>query len=328
MNIRILYFDRLKLFAIYLVILGHYLFYIHSGLLSSLTYQIIYTFHMPLFIIISGYFSQNFKTPFLLFSKRKTQSLLLPVLTWTLIITLYSLCTDRPEKRIVAELIGNSWFLKVLFVSQMAFWFLLKTPFSDGILCAVSVLISFLLPLGTTFQFNFMFSFFWVGYFLRKRDSQLDRNNQKILITSGLVFFSILVIMLYNQWDFTNLVMSYDTWNNSLYLIIAKYLAGLSGSLFFISLFKKFSKESHKQNFLSDWGRYTLGIYVMQTLIIQYVFEDLYRHLFKYFASNNIIVNYCLTLVISALTCMLCVCLIKKTSKNKWMNIVLYGGQY
>ena len=59
-NKRILYFDALKFFAIWLVVLGHYLQEIDCGSVGSYTNQVIYTFHMPLFIMISGFFAQKF----------------------------------------------------------------------------------------------------------------------------------------------------------------------------------------------------------------------------------------------------------------------------
>ncbi len=52
---RILWLDTLKVMAIYLVVLGH---------IVSTTYQpdlkgIIYSFHMPLFFMISGYLNKD-----------------------------------------------------------------------------------------------------------------------------------------------------------------------------------------------------------------------------------------------------------------------------
>ena len=55
---RLVSFDLLKLFAIYLVVLGHcvqHLLPSHSY--DEPMYVYIYSFHMPLFMMISGYFS-------------------------------------------------------------------------------------------------------------------------------------------------------------------------------------------------------------------------------------------------------------------------------
>lgn len=244
MKHRIEFFDKLKFFAIYLVVLGHFLFYIKCGLLGNLTYKIIYTFHMPLFIMISGYFSQNYRKSFLPFLRNKFQFLLLPVLTWTLIICLYSLFTDKLVERIVIEVKGNSWFLKVLFMSQIVMWVLKKIPLHDYILCSGSVLLFLILPMGCTFQFNFMFSFFWMGYFLGKYKSQIEPYSHKIMIIAGLVFVITFVMVTYQKWNFTNLVLTNGIWFYLPHLVIAKYIAGFSGSLFLSPYLKNFRKEA------------------------------------------------------------------------------------
>ncbi|MBP3851842.1 MAG: acyltransferase family protein, partial [Erysipelotrichaceae bacterium] len=52
------YFDNLKAVLIFLVILGHFLLPIETGPLCILK-RWIYSFHMPLFIFVSGYFSKG-----------------------------------------------------------------------------------------------------------------------------------------------------------------------------------------------------------------------------------------------------------------------------
>ena len=57
-NTRLVYFDMLKLFAIFLVIVGHCAQYLlSSSPYDEPLYVYIYSFHMPLFMIISGFFS-------------------------------------------------------------------------------------------------------------------------------------------------------------------------------------------------------------------------------------------------------------------------------
>lgn len=65
---RVLYLDVSKFFAILLVCIGH-AYYMTIGIESNVR-NVIYLFHMPLFMIISGYFSvhtyQKRMMPFLL----------------------------------------------------------------------------------------------------------------------------------------------------------------------------------------------------------------------------------------------------------------------
>lgn len=57
---RVLYLDLLKCFAIFLVIWGHSIQYFKStAYFDEPIYRIIYSFHMPLFMALSGYFSEK-----------------------------------------------------------------------------------------------------------------------------------------------------------------------------------------------------------------------------------------------------------------------------
>lgn len=53
MNARISYIDQLKGIAILLVVLGHVIGY--NNCENSFLWRFIYSFHMPLFMFISGY---------------------------------------------------------------------------------------------------------------------------------------------------------------------------------------------------------------------------------------------------------------------------------
>ena len=49
-------FDAIKAFAIGLVVYGHSIQYLSGCTWDNEIFRIIYTFHMPLFFMISGYF--------------------------------------------------------------------------------------------------------------------------------------------------------------------------------------------------------------------------------------------------------------------------------
>ncbi len=58
-NTRNILLDNLKGFVIFTVVLGHtFEWYRPTSLLMKFTHDLIYQFHMPLFIFISGYFSK------------------------------------------------------------------------------------------------------------------------------------------------------------------------------------------------------------------------------------------------------------------------------
>lgn len=54
------FFDNIKAVLIFLVVLGHFLLPIHEGgNVLVLIKRLIYVFHMPLFVFVSGYFSKR-----------------------------------------------------------------------------------------------------------------------------------------------------------------------------------------------------------------------------------------------------------------------------
>lgn len=63
-NERIVWIDFLKLFAIFLVVLGHVILFMglkqNEVMHENTLYSFIYSFHMPLFMTISGFFLINY----------------------------------------------------------------------------------------------------------------------------------------------------------------------------------------------------------------------------------------------------------------------------
>lgn len=81
---RIIYLDLVKFVAIVLVCIGHC--YAMAPTMQSIVNQIISSFHMPLFMLVCGYFS--FNSLELSFSKlisKKLCQLLIPVLSCTIL---------------------------------------------------------------------------------------------------------------------------------------------------------------------------------------------------------------------------------------------------
>ena len=133
---RITYMDAVKLLTIYLVILGHVTqMMIHGWSVGEHLWKLIYSFHMPLFMLLCGFFVSNrmLKLSFVDMLKAKSIQLLLPAVTCTVICCLY-LFFARDTVNFRDEIIGNSWFLKTLFVYYVLFWLLKHTKLNDWLL--------------------------------------------------------------------------------------------------------------------------------------------------------------------------------------------------
>ena len=132
MSKRIEYIDIARGIGILLVVLAHNDF----GYVSAFAYKVIYSFHMPLFFFLSGYFL-NVSMPFLDFIKKRFNSLLKPYFFTIFLIYAGSISFGimgfaTAIRRIVKSLYGSGryidwvqlWFLPHLFVvSLYAFLF-------------------------------------------------------------------------------------------------------------------------------------------------------------------------------------------------------------
>jgi len=133
MSKRIEYLDIARGIGILLVVLGHNDF----EAISLFVHQVIYSFHIPLFFFLSGYFI-NISIPFFDFVKKRFNSLLKPFLFTIFLIYFTSVSFEKMGfsmaiTRIVKSLYGTGhyidwvqlWFLPELFVvSLYAFLFL------------------------------------------------------------------------------------------------------------------------------------------------------------------------------------------------------------
>jgi uncharacterized membrane protein YcfT len=56
------YYDNVKFLAVVLVVLGHAWYSLADSRLTTAAHLFVYTFHMPVFILIAGFFSRRFAT--------------------------------------------------------------------------------------------------------------------------------------------------------------------------------------------------------------------------------------------------------------------------
>lgn len=115
-------FDAIKALAIWLVILGHCIQYF-SGLdyWNDHAFQFIYSFHMPLFFMISGFFfASSFKLMPSKFLIKKAVSLLLPCFSWGFIMACLNF---EAWSSFLLDVFTPShwpfWFFKGLFLTQL-----------------------------------------------------------------------------------------------------------------------------------------------------------------------------------------------------------------
>lgn len=326
---RILYLDLVKLFTIYLVILGHVIAMMINGYtVGERLFTFICSFHMPLFMLLSGYFTNGsaLKKPFGVFLITKTKQLLLPAATCAAITCIYLfLCRDTAYYWI--EIIGNSWFLKTLFVNYVLFYIMMKTHINDWILLVISCTLLFIIPGCKSLQLNLLFPYFWGGYMLKKYHV-LERINGSWRYA---MFFLFIFACAY-YWQRTLGIPNYIEINlaniqNKGHLILFRYLVSFSGSLCvisIISLLYHYMKQHTVMSRISYYGRYTLGVYVLQTILVINIFPDT----FAWYVESEFLLDVVIAPLIALAFLVICLFLIHLISKNKTLDLLFFGGQY
>lgn len=334
MKKRIKYLDLIKFFAIYCVILGHLIQYIGADAWHNPIWKFIYSFHVPLFMIMSGYFfSSSLKLPFGDFINKKAIQLILPVLSWYVILCILNSCINSIiNKEITLKydlhgLLSSFWFLKSLFCSYVIVYISLKLIKNKLFACLLSCLVFCLTPLGGFAAINFLLPFFWVGFFFQKHRLNIE-NNMPLLWSISLVLF-IVSLVFWNA-DYTIYkcpieLLSFKPLNfalDSFLVMLFRFFIGLMGSSFFI-LSIHFVQKKYDNSPLLDKlciiGKQTLGVYLIQTIIFEVFFYALSLRFSSLFVNT-------LSPLLAFVILGLCLLVIKAIEKSRYAKLFLLGA--
>lgn len=281
---RIYSLDLLKAFAIYCVVLGHTIAWTLAGdaYHESPLFIFIYSFHMPLFVTVSGwFFGKSLALSPSEFLKTRAQQLLLPVVSFfALFFLIYNgiLAPSlgiEPAPFLQTVVGGDMWFLKYLFAMNVLLYLLKKGLRRDG-LVLVAILLLFSVTRTGIFR---LLPYLWLGYFLQGHQVWLSARRDKILLLSGALF--VLFTFLW-QGDYDaplrflyfkpRLALNFE----HLYAVFVRLGVGVSGSIFFILLsqYTEGYLQRHRwTDSLLHIGRNTLGIYCLQIYLLEYFCE-------------------------------------------------------
>ncbi len=168
------YFDNAKFILIYFVVFGHIIrsFIDENEIIYSL-YKVIYSFHMPAFILVSGFFAKGYyQKGYIL---KLIKKLIFPYLIFQLIYSVFYYFLNE-QSEIKWDLLNphwSLWFLISLFCWNLMLLFISKYKAFTSIIIslAIGLLVGYVdyvtnfFSLSRTFIF---FPFFLVGYYLKK----------------------------------------------------------------------------------------------------------------------------------------------------------------
>lgn len=271
---RILYWDVIKAFAIFLVVWGHCLQYLQldtENCWNSYTCGFIYSFHMPLFMMVSGYFARSiYNKSFSDNLKNKSLQILLPSISTYIVVGLLLIYLRHEPWEYGLEKLGincftSYWFLKALYILYIAgiifTWIYRKNKYA----AVITVIVSFtLLHDNVEFVHSMsMLPFFLAGMLLYKYENIFWRHKANIALCCA----SICAILCY-KYDIVeyNMYMHpFQFETDAIYIFAIRTIIGTSASLLCIILIRAICENVGGANLVgvsAKIGTMTLGIYV------------------------------------------------------------------
>lgn len=348
--------DIVKGIAIILVVFGHLLQYSikpsGADFFENLVFKIIYSFHMPLFIFVSGYllaFSLKRRNIYDTF-KSRIRSLIVPYVAWVLIdiiVYLLKIIIENQQLSII-ELIKlpirmliispNIWFLFTLFALSCVLLISIKLEKWIG---KISYVVIFLLvvifPSSSRCDIYFIkwfYLFFMVGYFANRFNiarmsiiqSKLLKN---IMFSVALVLFIFLIsIWTRNDYIYNNRMkfISSNYFNEIIRLAYRYIMAFLGiGIIFYVA---DFLTKTKLQNTFKSIGFYSIDIFLLQRYIVETGYYTFVKHNYIKFDYNSSLFILVYIPILTIVGLGICIIISKYIlRKRKLLNKLLLGNR-
>ncbi|ALX49839.1 acyltransferase family protein [Lentibacillus amyloliquefaciens] len=271
------YFDNAKLILIFLVVFGHVIqpFTDDAAGLNTL-YLWIYTFHMPAFIFLAGFFAKGSGN--IRYIKKLAQKLLIPYLIFQVIYTGYYF------------LIGKEGWQLDMFYPHWALWFLFslfswhillilfkKMPAVMGLSISVGIglIVGYFGEVGHTFSLSrtfVFFPFFLMGYWITQNQVMFLKQIQ--LKAAAVVVMLVVAAGIYFAPEFNTgwllASKSYSTLGLPDYGIIARLSVYVTSALMAASILAWLPSKRSK---LTARGTQTLYVYLLHGFFVQFFRE-------------------------------------------------------
>lgn len=281
------YFDNAKLFMIFLVVFGHTIqpFTDGSKWINTL-YMWIYTFHMPAFIFLTGFFAKGSGNK--KYILKLVQKMLVPYFIFQLLYTgyYYLIRADGWNTGIFYPH-WALWFLFSMFSWHILLFWFKKIPAPIGMIIAIQIglLAGYYGQIGHTFSLSrtfVFFPFFLLGYWLTKEHVMwLKKNSVKIV---SVMIMVVVAFAIYKAPDFNSgwllASKSYSDLGLPEYGGLARLLVYITSGLMSASILAWIPT---KRNVATNLGTRTLYVYLLHGFFIQFFREK------GMFAVDNVI---------------------------------------
>ncbi|WP_088006449.1 acyltransferase family protein [Indiicoccus explosivorum] len=270
------YFDNAKYVLIFLVVFGHLL----TGLKENhpffySIYETIYLFHMPAFILISGYFAKGFRKQG--YYLKITKSLLIPYAIFQLIYSFFYFFSGKHETLSFTWLdpYWTLWFLLSLFLWNVLLPLFAKSPkmiipaVALGLVAGWFDSVGSFLSLSRTLVY---FPLFLAGYyFSRPFFTQLQRKGVRIAAV-----FVLLAVAGFNHFALPNDMTGWLLGSVSYGTLGASWWEGTAFRFFWyigaaVATASFFALSPAKESLITRLGSKSIFIYLLHGFAVKFI---------------------------------------------------------
>lgn len=327
MEKRIVWIDYSKTIAILLVVTGHVICWLIPNVSlqdeflteENLLLKVIYSFHMPLFMFVSGYLFMSPKKIQIIGFKNlvvhRTKQLMIPFFFCGFFLYLIG----------GSNSIFNYWYLRSLFefiiISYPICVLILRGNIPEKIKFFILFCISFTMCgliklydyeiLNILFDFGcfYLYPFFVLGIYLRYNERIF-----KFIIKIPVIIFILLYIICF---------LLYSYWPN----FWLREICALNGVLMTISMVQKIALNNKGYSIARHISNLTIDVYVLHFYFKELFINHWYNFNIIVSSINNIYIIYILIFLLSIFIVITSLCLSKLMRHSKLCRILFFGSK-
>lgn len=334
--------DVIKGVAIILVVMGHCIQYgsgydwMTSGVFfDNYLFKTIYSFHMPLFMLVSGYLFWYSIEKRVLWDniKQRIISIILPICTWSFLSNLVLLYKQGATlefipymKQYIRYTIGEFWFLWAIFYCSLVVILVNRFGKDKVWIYVMGLVVSFFISDSfNSYYYKYMYPYFIIGYLFNKYKGFNWKKYDKWMNWGIVIFVYIILLGLFQRETYIY-VSRYRVWGHEkpfwmLYLDFVRFAAGMLGSVLLIKTIMV-CFYSLSKNFIAiivKLGQNSLGIYIVSGYLFSNVLAPLCYH-FK-------TINYFLMIIEVTVITLVSYIFTRLIQKQSILNLFLLGGR-
>lgn len=269
---RDLSFDFIKGVLIFLVVYGHTVPQLSNvGFNDRIDTVLIYTFHMPLFIFVSGYFaSRGIDRPLYQCSEKVLHRLFLPAFLWTVVnFLVFHLGDDCGWARKMVSSFRSVWYLYCMSYMYIVGCLIAKSKFFYYLVGGIFAIGYILYPLPAVgyvdyFQIIRQWPLFMMGVWYFRNKNKITPPNTRIVVFLSVVIYMAIIIYMLDYFP-----LNYILSKQNYVLRAVLYQTGAVMVFALLTTLYTVVKETHIASVFILLGQNTLGIYVMNEIMIK-----------------------------------------------------------